>query len=150
MPSTKATQTRLNRLDTQGSDLFSADAGRLASYAASSFIWLGQPKQAVPYAKEAIVFYGEASPAERSPTRDAISRLDLALAYAELDDPEHAASEVDIALASERLTGSAVSRLGDLGDTMNRRYPALDITRAVHEQSHVLAASLGRPGLLSS
>lgn len=144
-----STQTRLNELDAQGSDLFSADTGRLASYAASSFIWLGQPKQAVPYAKEAIAFYGQTSPAERSPTREAISRLDLALAYVELDAPDYAAHEVEAALASDRLTGSVASRLGDLADTMNRRYPTLDVTRTVHEQNHILAASFARPGLPS-
>jgi hypothetical protein len=143
------TQARLNRLDAQGSELFSADAGRLASYAASSFIWLSQPKQAVPYAKEAIAFYGNASPAERSPTREAIARLDLALAYVDLDAPDHAADELDTALASDRLTGAVLSRLGDLATAMNRRYPALDVTRAVHEQSRILAASFTRPGLPS-
>ena len=87
----RATQTRLSQLDACGSDLFSADAGRLASYAASSYIWLGQPQQAVPYAKDAILFYGEVSPEERSPTREAISRLDLALAFVDLDSPDDAA-----------------------------------------------------------
>jgi hypothetical protein len=53
----KDAQIRLDGLDRQSSGLFSADSGRLASYAASSYIWLGQPGRAVPYAKEAITFY---------------------------------------------------------------------------------------------
>ncbi len=145
----RATQTRLSRLDAHGSGLFSADAGRVASYAASSYIWLGQPKQAVPYAKEAIVFYSEVSPEDRSPTREAISRLDLALAFVELDAPDDAASEVDTALGSERLTGSVASRLGDLADVLRRKYPTLDVTRAVREQRLALAANLSRPALPS-
>jgi hypothetical protein len=48
------TRTHLDQLTTQDPTLFSADTGRLASYAASSYIWLGQPNQAVRYAKEAI------------------------------------------------------------------------------------------------
>ena len=146
----RATQTRLDGLDGHGSGLFSADAGRVASYAASSYIWLGQPKRAVPYAKEAIVFYGEVSPEERSPTREAISRLDLALAFVELGAPDDAASVVDKALGSERLTGSVASRLGDLADLMTRKYPTLDVTRTVHEHSLALAASLSRPALPSA
>ena len=109
-----ATRTRLDQLETQDSTLFSVDAGRVASYAASSYIWLGQPKHALPYAKEAIAFYGNASPEDRSPTREAIARLDLALAYVEMGAPKDGALEVDTALASERLTGSVASRLGDL------------------------------------
>lgn len=142
-----ATRTRLDQLTTQDSSLFSADTGRVASYAASSYIWLGQPSQAVPYAKEAIVFYGNASPEERSPTREAIVRLDLALAYVELGALDDGAQEVDTALASERLIGSVVSRLGDLEATMNRKYPTLDVTRAVHNHRLALAASLSRPAL---
>lgn len=144
-----ATRTRLDQLGTRDSTLFSVDTGRVASYAASSYIWLGQPKKAVPYAKEAIVFYGNVSPEERSPTREAIARLDLALAYVELGTPDDAAHEVHTALKSERLTGSVVSRLGDLAHTMNRKYPQLDVTRAVHKQNLVLAANLSRPGLPS-
>ena len=146
----RATQTRLGQLDARGSDLFSVDAGRLASYAASSYIWLGQPQQAVPYAKDAIVFYGEVNPEERSPTREAISRLDLALALVHLDSPDDAASEAHGALASERLTGAVVSRLSDLADTMKRKYPTLDVTSAVHEQRLVLVTSFSPPGLPSA
>ncbi len=144
-----ATRTRLDQLTTQDSTLFSADNGRVTSYAASSYIWLGQPKQAVPYAKEAIVFYGNASPEERSPTREAIARLDLALAYVELGVPDDAAQEVHTALASERLTGSVMSRLGDLATTINRKYPQLDVTRAVNQHNRVLTTALNRPALPS-
>ncbi|MGH3976532.1 MAG: tetratricopeptide repeat protein [Pseudonocardiaceae bacterium] len=138
------------QLETQDSTLFSADTGRVASYAASSYIWLGQPKQAVPYAKEAIVFYSKANPEERSPTREAIARLDLAMSYVELGAPDDAAQEVDTALTSERLTGSVVSRLGDLSTTMNRKYPLLDVTRAVHQHSLVMTSNLSQPALLGS
>lgn len=57
--------------------------------------------------------------------------------------------EVDVALASERLTGSVVSRLGDLAITMNRKYPQLDVTRTVHQHSLVLAPNLSRSALPS-
>ncbi|MGH3922551.1 MAG: tetratricopeptide repeat protein [Pseudonocardiaceae bacterium] len=145
-----ATRIRLDEVETQDSTLFSVDTGRVASYAASSYIWLGQPQQAAPYAKEAIAFYSNVSPEERSPTREAIARLDLALAYVALGAPEDAAREIDMALASERLTGSVVSRLGDLATMMNRKYPQLDVTRAVHDHSLILATTLSRPALPSA
>ncbi|MGH3475950.1 MAG: hypothetical protein ACRDRY_09525 [Pseudonocardiaceae bacterium] len=103
----------------------------------------------MPHAKEAIVFYRNASPEERSPTREAIARLDLASAYIELGSPDDAAQEIDTALVSERLTGSVVSRLGDLAVTMNRKYPELDVTRAVQNHRLALAVNLSRPALPS-
>lgn len=115
---------RLDQLDHQGAGLFSVDSGRLASYAASSYIWLGQPDRAVPYAEDAIDFYSSARPAERSPTREAISRLDLALAYAALGKPDGVAAQTERALSSERITGSVMSRLGELTTHMQRAYPS--------------------------
>jgi hypothetical protein len=146
----RATRARLDRLDAPGSGLFAVDAGRVACYAASSYVLLGRPTEAVPHAKEAIAFYREVGPEGRCPTREAIARLDLALAHIELGAPDDAAQEIHTALNSERLTGSVVSRLGRLADTMNRKYPELDVTRAVHEHSAVLAASLSRPALPSA
>lgn len=145
----RATRTRLDQLTTQDDPLVSANAGRVAAYAASSYIWLGQPSQALPYAKEALAFYDNAGPEESSPTREARTRLDLALAYVELGAPEDAAQEVDTALASERLTSTVLSRLTDLAITMNRKYPTLDLTRTVHDHRLTLAARLNHPVLRS-
>ncbi|MBV9141117.1 MAG: hypothetical protein JO115_09385 [Pseudonocardiales bacterium] len=144
-----ATRAGLDQLTTQDDPLVATNAGRVAAYAASSYLWLGQPSQALPYAKEALAFYGNAGPEKRSPTREASARLDLALAYVELGAPEDAAQEVDTALASKRLTNSVLSHLTDLATAMNRKYPALDITRTVHNHRLTLAASLNHPALRS-
>ncbi|MGH3647401.1 MAG: helix-turn-helix domain-containing protein [Micromonosporaceae bacterium] len=143
------THVRLNQLEHHDSGLFSADSGRLASYAASSYIWLGQPQAAMPHAKEAITFYADVRPEERSPTREAISRLDLALAHAERGQPDNAAEEIENALGSERITGSVLSRLGDLGRVMQRRYPSLDTTTTVRERHEALLTRLNHPQLPS-
>jgi hypothetical protein len=51
----------------------SANAGRIASYAATSSIWRGQPQEIVRYAKDALAFYAQVPPcnahlpAKRSP-----------------------------------------------------------------------------------
>lgn len=138
----KDAQIRLDQLDRQSSGLFSADSGRLASYAASSYIWLGQPDRAVPYAKEAITFYRGVDLSERSPTREAISRLDLALAHAELGQPDDAAEQIEHALSSERITGSVLSRLGDLMVRMQHRYPQLGTTKELADRHRAMAAIL--------
>ncbi|MGH3692692.1 MAG: tetratricopeptide repeat protein [Pseudonocardiaceae bacterium] len=145
----KGTQIRLEQLDHQSSGLFSADFGRLASYAASSYIWLGQPGRALPYAKEAIAFYQNVGLSDRSPTREAISRLDLALAHAELGQPDDAAEQVELALSSERITGSVLSRLGDLVVRIQHKYPELGMTIGLTDRYREMAASLNRRELPS-
>ncbi len=94
--------------------------------------------------------YREVGPEGRCPTREAIARLDLAMAHVELGSPDDDAPEIHTALNSERLTGSVVSRLGRLADTMNRKYPQLDVTRAVHNLSLALAGNFSHPALPSS
>lgn len=145
-----ATRARLDRLDSPGSGLFAVDAGRVACYTASSYVSLGRPMAALPHAKEAIAFYHEVDPEGRCPTREAIARLDLAMAHIELGAPDDAAQEIHTALNSERLTSSVASRLGRLADTMTRKYPELDVTRIVHQHNAVLVANLGRPVLPST
>ena len=140
----KEAQTRLDQLDHQGSGLFAVDYGRLASYAASSYIWLGQPDRAALYAKEAIAFYGDVGLSERSPTREAIARLDLALAHVELGQPDDAVEQIEQALSSERITGSVLSRLGDLMVCMRHKYPQLETTKELTDRHSEMATNLSR------
>jgi hypothetical protein len=142
-------QMRLDQLDCHGSGLFSADSGRLASYAASSYIWLGQPGRTVPYAIEAIAFYGDVGLSERSPTREAISRLDLALAHAQLGYLDDAAEQIERALSVERITGSVLSRLGDLMVCMQHNYPHLETTKELVDRHRGMTAKLNRLEVLS-
>jgi len=52
--------------------------------------------------------------------------LDLALAHAELGQPDDSAEQIDRALSSERITGLILSRLGDLMVRMRPKYPQLE------------------------
>jgi hypothetical protein len=143
------TQHRLDGLSTPGSGLFSADAGRIASYAATSSIWLGQPQQAVSYAEEALTYYAGVGPEQRSPTREAISRLDLGLALVHLKTPDGAAEEAMRALGTERVTGSMLVRAGELDVALRQHYPGYRGTADFHEQYLALSTQAGRPRLSS-
>jgi hypothetical protein len=141
------TRRRLADLPSLGSGLFSADAGRIASYAATSSIWLGEPKDAVGYANDALAFYAGTGGDERAPTREAISRLDLGLALICLRTPDRATAEAVRALNTERVTGSVLARAGELETALQRHYPSLPATRDFRERYRCLTARVGRPQL---
>jgi DNA-binding XRE family transcriptional regulator len=141
----KDTQTRFDQLAHQGSGLFSVDAGRLSSYAASSYMSLGQPDRAMSYAQEALAFYRGVDLSERSPTREAIARLDLALAHVALRQPDNAAEQITQALGSERITAAVVRELGGLTVRMQRKYPQLGMTKELAERHGEMVARLSHP-----
>jgi hypothetical protein len=143
------TQHRLNGLSKLGCGLFSADAGRIASYAATSSIWLGQPTEAMSYAEEALAFYQQVDPQQRSPTREAISRLDLGLALVDLKAPDGATDEAARALDSERVTGSVLTRAGELNAALQQRYLDYWGTAEFRERYRALTDQVGRPQLTS-
>jgi len=141
------TQRQIDGLPELGLGLFSADAGRLASYAATSSIWLGQPKEAVGYAQDALAFYQQVDGEQRAPTREAISRLDLCLALVHLKAPDGATDEASRALDSERVTGSVLARAGELDAALLQRYPDYSGTIEFHERYLALAGQMGGPQL---
>ena len=128
------TRRKLDGLPVHGSGLFSIDAGRVASYAATSSIWLARPEQAVTYARQAIEFYQHADPAQRSPTREAIAWLDLGIAHAELGSPDAAVDVAGPALTTTRLTGSVLTRAGDLDAVLCRRFAGSAPSRQFHDR----------------
>ncbi|MGH3869226.1 MAG: hypothetical protein ACRDQ4_24575 [Pseudonocardiaceae bacterium] len=143
----KDAHTRFDQLDHQGSGLFSVDSGRLASYAASSYISLGQPDRAMSYAQEALAFYRGVDLAERSPTRETIARLDLAQAQVALGQPDDAAEQIAQALSSERITAPVVRELGGLTVRMQRKYPQLGTTKELVARHSEMVARLSHPEL---
>ena len=140
----KDAQTRLGQLGHQSSGLFSVHSGVLASFAASSYIWLGQPDRAVPYAKEAIAFCRDRGLPEGDPTRETLTRLDLARAHADLGQPDDAVEHIEQALSSERITGPVLRRLGDLIVCLQHKYPQLGATKELVDRHSVMVASLRR------
>ncbi|MFE0423518.1 XRE family transcriptional regulator [Streptomyces sp. NPDC058953] len=95
----------------------------LTSYPATAYIWLGQAEQARHHAEQALATYEAAPAASRSPSREAIARIDLALAHALLGNPDDAVALGHQALGSARVVDSVRHRAGDLTSVLNRRYP---------------------------
>jgi transcriptional regulator with XRE-family HTH domain len=140
----KDAQTRFNQLNHPGSGLFSAHSGVLDFYTANSYIWLGQPDRAVPYAKETISFCQECGLSERDPTREAFAQLDLARAHVDLGQPDDAAEHIEQALSSERITKPVLRRLGDLTVYLQHEYPQLGVTKELTDRHSGMVASLRR------
>jgi transcriptional regulator with XRE-family HTH domain/tetratricopeptide (TPR) repeat protein len=138
----KDAQARFGQLGHPSSGLFSANSGVLASYTATAYIWFGQPDRAMPYAEETISFCRDRSLSEREPTREALARLDLALAHAELGQPDNAAEQIQHALSWEHVTRPVLSRLGDLMVCMHHKYPQLETTRELVDRHRGMAAKL--------
>jgi len=139
----KDAQTIFDQLDHPGSGLFSANSGMLAFYTADSYLWRGRPDRAIPYAKETISFCRDLGLSEREPTREALTRLDLGRAHADLGQPDDAVEHVEQALRSERITGPVLRRLGDLTVCMQQKYPDLRMTKELVDRHREMTASLG-------
>ncbi|MER6505913.1 hypothetical protein ABT158_03830 [Nonomuraea sp. NPDC001636] len=101
--------------------LFSADAARVWSVAATSCLWLGDAGQARDFALQAMDVY-EQDPS-MSPTRRAITALDLGTASAQLGDPEQAVIHGLDALATPRHAAAIVTRCFSLHSMLERNFP---------------------------
>lgn len=106
----------------------------LTSYPATSFIWLGQAEQARRHAEHALTTYESAPEASRSPSREAIARIDLAIAHAQLGDPDDAVALGHQALDSVRVVGSVLGRADDLTSFLTRRYPRQAAVEGLRER----------------
>ncbi|MCX9190444.1 hypothetical protein C3Y87_03230 [Carbonactinospora thermoautotrophica] len=135
----------LDQLPGHGFPLFSADAVRLSSYAASAYLWLDRPRDALRHAEEAIAVYEQAP--RRSATREAIARLDLSLALARLGAPDGAAQTGLAALMSPRLVDAVRVRAGELDAVLRGRHHGLPEVRDFHERYVALVKRAAlRPG----
>lgn len=115
------------------------------SYPATSFIWLCQAEQARQHAEHALATYGSAPEASRSPSREAIARIDLALAHAQLVDPDDAVALGQQALDSARVVDSVRHRASDLTSFLTRRYPRQAAVEGLRER--LAANASDRPAL---
>ncbi|MBB1257438.1 tetratricopeptide repeat protein [Streptomyces sp. OF8] len=113
----------------------------LTSYPATSFIWLGQAEEARRHAEHALTTYESAPAASRSPSREAIARIDLAIAHAQLGDPDDAVALGHQALDSARVVGSVLGRAGDLTSFLTRRYPRQAAVEGLAERLTAAAAA---------
>lgn len=118
------------------SGLFGLDAAVLASYEASSRIWLGDHEEAITAAQTAIEYYRAMPRPQLAPTRLAIAHLDLALAHTALGDPDQAVAAARQALASNRIVDSVRRRSEHLEHRLRLRYPELRAVRDFSEELH--------------
>ncbi|MFE4360603.1 MULTISPECIES: tetratricopeptide repeat protein [Streptomycetaceae] len=106
----------------------------LTSYPATACILLGKAEDARRHAEHALSVYESAPAASRSPSREAIARIDLALAHAQLGDPDNAVALGNQALDSERVVDSVRARATDLTGYLARRYPRHGAVGELHER----------------
>jgi tetratricopeptide (TPR) repeat protein len=106
----------------------------LTSYPATACIWLGQADQAREYAENALAAYESAPEPSRSPSREVIARIALALAHAQLGDPDDAVALGHQALDSARVVDSVLGRAGDLTSFLARRYPRQTAAEGLRER----------------
>ncbi|WP_234334205.1 XRE family transcriptional regulator [Streptomyces sp. NRRL B-1347] len=118
----------------------------LTSYPATAFIWLGEAEQARDAAEHALHIYESAPEASRSPSREAIARIDLALAHAQLGSPDDAVALGHQALGSARVVDSVRNRAADLTACLTRRYPRQSAVQGLRERLAALDAA-ARPAL---
>jgi tetratricopeptide (TPR) repeat protein len=132
-------QQLYERLPARAPCRFTIDTGILASYAmtgypASAYTWLGDFKAARTHAEAALAVHESASLDSSSPSREAIVRIDLAMALAHLGTPDEAVVLGGQALTSTRVVTSVLLRARDLDKALVNRYPRLACVREFHEQ----------------
>ncbi len=106
----------------------------LTGFPASSSIWLADFKQAKQYAEQAVALHEAVPPGSRSPSREAVARIDLGIALAELGEADEAIGQGHLALASPRVVDSVRSRAADLDAVLTLRYPRVPAAQEFHEQ----------------
>ncbi|MEV6984253.1 hypothetical protein AB0M95_23780 [Sphaerisporangium sp. NPDC051017] len=134
---------RYERLPARAPMRFAMDTGNLASlavtsYPASAYIWLGDGEhgdfeKARAHAQSALAAHMALPAADRSPSREAIARIDLGIALTELGTPDEAAVLGRQALAGTHLVDSVRTRAGDLDRVLTARYPKLGVVQEFHE-----------------
>ncbi|TDC75398.1 XRE family transcriptional regulator [Streptomyces hainanensis] len=117
-----------------GEDVLPLAEYAITSYPATSCIWLGQADRARQYAERALATFAAAPEAARSPSRQAIARIDLALAHAQLGEPDAAIVLGHQALDSARVVGSVRNRAHDLTAYLDRRHPRETATEGLREK----------------
>jgi hypothetical protein len=127
------------KLPAKPSRRFLVDNGIIASRAvnahpASSYIWLADYQQAETHARAAIAWQESAAPADRSPTGEAVARIDLGIALAHLGSLDEATAHGSQALSSVRVVDSVLSRAGELDKALMTCFPHEVIAQSFHEQ----------------
>jgi tetratricopeptide (TPR) repeat protein len=115
----------------------------LIGHPASSYIWLADFQRAKGYAAQAVALHEAVPVGSRDLGREAIARIDLGIALAELGEADEAIGQGRLALASPRVSESSSvrSRAADLDTVLTRRYPGLPAAQEFHEEYGTLVRS---------
>jgi len=98
-------------------------AHAVTAYTASSYIWLGEYELARRHAESAVRAHEDTPDSKRSPSREAIARLDLGIALACLGAVDEAVAVGVAALNSPRVVSSVRARAADLGLALAAKDP---------------------------
>ncbi len=132
------------RLPARPPTLFGKDTGRSASYALTAFAaascnTLGLPEQARRHATDALDPLLTTAPGgKRYPTREAIARIELALALAGLGSPDEGCALGREALSSQRLVCATRARALALDAALQREFADLPEADEFHERCRLL------------
>ncbi|MGH8899084.1 MAG: XRE family transcriptional regulator [Egibacteraceae bacterium] len=131
------------RLPARPPTLFGRDTAQFASYAlicfaATSCNALALPEQARRHAVDALDLLTTAPEEYRSPTREAIARIDLALALVPLGSPDEACGLGRQALSSQPVAFAVRARALDLDAVLQCACPDLPEAGEFHERCRLL------------
>ncbi|MGH8903036.1 MAG: hypothetical protein ACRDYA_15525 [Egibacteraceae bacterium] len=136
---------RYERLPAQAPTHFGVDSGLFAAcavtcYPASACIHLSLPEQARRHATDALALLAAAPEKDRSPNREGIARIDLALALIALGSPDEACGLGRQVLSSGRVAFYAVrAKALELDSVLQRDHPDLPEAQELHERCRLLA-----------
>ncbi|MGH3886220.1 MAG: helix-turn-helix domain-containing protein [Pseudonocardiaceae bacterium] len=111
----------------------------IASRITSSCIWLADYKQAETHARAALAVYESTAPADRSPIRQAVARIDLGIALVHIGSLDESAAHGGQALSSTRVTDTVLSRAAELDRALMTCFPQEAIAQSFHEQYQQIA-----------
>ncbi|MGH8904022.1 MAG: hypothetical protein ACRDYA_20675, partial [Egibacteraceae bacterium] len=135
---------RYERLPAQAPTHFGLDSGLFAAYAVTSYpasacIHLSLPEQARRHATDALALLIAAPEKDRSPGREGIARLDLALALIPLGSPDEACGLGRQVLSSGQVVFPVRARALELDAVLQRDHADLPEAQELHERCRLLA-----------
>ncbi|MGH8896116.1 MAG: hypothetical protein ACRDZ4_03615 [Egibacteraceae bacterium] len=119
-------------------------SGDLELYTAISLLWLGQPEDAEPHARQAVASYQRAPLALQSPPDQAQAQINLAICLARQDQPDEGIRLVTDALGADREREANLQQAGEFLTALPPGHRDLPAARDLAERLRSIRAS--RPG----
>ncbi|MGH8887558.1 MAG: hypothetical protein ACRDYX_20790 [Egibacteraceae bacterium] len=119
--------------------------GDLELYTGASLLWLGQPEDAEPHARQAIAWYQGAPPALQSPPELAHAQINLAVCLARQDQPDEGIRLVTDALGADREREANLQQAGEFLAALPPGHRDLPAARDLAEQLRSIRAARPAP-----